>query len=275
MIYSISTDAPDPPVWGQIVASASEESGGAVQSLRWQNIKALGGATKEYIDAFDHGRLLQCALSFDNAGEAYNPTEGGARNDGGVSKRSTSRVMIKASGNVLETMAQLAYWDAYKGATVSNVTLRKRVTLRYGGIWNAVELAYTLNTPQNETHTLDQFEFATGYMPAEFSVFETLDRATGVLSPLDDTPGEQPMPLVFSTPDAKWAMGVWAPEGTPGGGYGRWRVPGGFMGLGACVKWNAVQRVNSPLVGAVLTGRVIVALGDRAGARQTLCALAS
>jgi hypothetical protein len=211
---------------------------------------------------------------FDNAGEAYNPTEGGARSDGGATRPSTSRTLIRASGNVLETFTQLAYWDPYKGATVSNVTLRKRVTLNYGGIWNAIEVVNTLYTPQNESHVLDQFEFATAYLPKQFSVFETLDRATGKLSPLADDPaGEQPLPLVFSTPDEKWAMGMWAPGGTPGGGYGRWRVPDAFAGIGGCVKMNAVQRVNGPVVGAVLTGRTIFAIGDRNGPRQTLCAL--
>jgi hypothetical protein len=211
-VYTVSTNAPDPPNWGKIVASASDESGGAIVSLKWQDIKALGGITKEFVDSFDHGRLIQCALSFDNAGEAYNPTEGGARSDGGATRPSTSRTLIRASGNVLETFTQLAYWDPYKGATVSNVTLRKRVTLNYGGIWNAIEVVNTLFTPQNESHVLDQFEFATAYLPKQFSVFETLDRATGQLSPLADDPaGEQPLPLVFSTPDEKWAMGMWAP----------------------------------------------------------------
>jgi hypothetical protein len=50
-------------------------------------------------------------------------------------------------------------------------------------------------------------------------------------------------------------------------------VPDAFAGIGGCVKMNAVQRVNGPVVGAVLTGRAIFAIGDRNGPRQTLCAL--
>ena len=59
--------------------------------------------------------------------------------------------------------------------------------------------------------------------------------------PLSDGPGEQPHPIIFSTPDTKHAMGVWSAQqpskGFEQAGYGRFRFK-----TEKVVKWNCVFR---------------------------------
>lgn len=264
--YTITQAAPSG--YGSIVAVASDESGGAVQRLAWQNITALGGITKEFVNNTDHGRLLSLSCTTNTAdSEAYNPTQGGSVNDGYITNPSTSRLLsAKATGNVLETVTQMAFWKPVAGVKRSNYILKQKVTLGYKGIWNAIAVDETLYTPENEQPAVLQFEELTMYMPPEFSVFQTLNRATHVLSPLSDGPGEQPLPIVISTPDAQWASGIWAPNGLPGGGYGRWR-------FADCTKWNAVSRTTNPVAGQTYARHLVLAVGSQADVVSTLCGL--
>ena len=60
---------------GQLVTvTASHRTAGAIEFLRWGGI--------EFINAYDHGRELQSAASFDGLTECDNPTEAGSRRDG-------------------------------------------------------------------------------------------------------------------------------------------------------------------------------------------------
>lgn len=252
---------PTPPGYGDVVATYSDESAGAIQSLVWMG--------REFIDRKDHGRLLQAAVSFDGLGESNNPTEAGCATDGSMASPSSSRLLLPACGaSSLFAAVQMANWNPVAGCKHSNVLLQKRFTLGYQGIWNAIEHVATFILPDDEQHTQAQFEFCTGYMPLDFASFWTLDRATRVLTPLaPSAPSpEQPLPLVFSTADGSFAMGCWAPGGPPGGGYGRWNE-------GDCVKWNAVSRVANPPPGGIYSFRALIAFGSRADVAQTLSGL--
>ena len=57
-----------------IYISCSERTAGAVDSLVWKD--------KEFLNSWDHGRQLQMAITVQNHGECWNPTEAGGRSDG-------------------------------------------------------------------------------------------------------------------------------------------------------------------------------------------------
>jgi hypothetical protein len=244
---------PTPPGYGDVVATYTDECAGAVTSLTWMG--------REFIDSVDHGRLLQSAFSTNTANsESYNPTEGGRALDGYSTGPSSSKLWCNTNrGNSFSTVNRMAFWNGPH--KLSNYMFTKTLTLGYTGIWNAIEWKGTFYIPENEKPAVGQFEILTGYMPKVFSTFQTVDPATGALSPLSDGPGEQPHPIIFSTPDGASAMGVWVPKGTPGGGYGRWR-------FADCVKWNAVSRVSNPI--GANTFRVLMAYGSRGDVVQTL-----
>ena len=57
-----------------VYISCSERTAGAVDSLTWKD--------KEFLNSYDHGRQLQMAMTVQNHGECWNPTEAGGRSDG-------------------------------------------------------------------------------------------------------------------------------------------------------------------------------------------------
>jgi hypothetical protein len=217
----------------------SARTAGAIDSITWRG--------KQFINAFDHGRELQSASSFDGYGECLNPTEAGSEKDG-VGKATSSRLVVsQAHGNTLETAIEMAYWLApgalyprpcgshqdfrrARNETVrSSDTLIKRVTI------GSDSIDYDITFVTTEDHQSATFEALTGYMPPGFSEFLAYDPASRALVPLTDGPGEQPLPVILATPDHKFAMGVISPHA----GYGRFRFPD-------TVKWNAVYR-ESPV----------------------------
>lgn len=246
---------------GPLALAAYNASAGAVCWMAWNN--------KQFLDAKDHGRCLQSAVSFDWLGEAFNPTEAGASmaTDGLLPSPGSSLLLNNvASASQLHTQTQMAFWFPVAGQRRSAHILRKYVQVGAAGLPNAVDWQVEFEVPPGETHAMGQFEFLTGYMPPEFSVFSTFDPRTGTLAPLADGPGEQPLPLVFATPDFKYAIGVWTPHDLAAlsGGYGRWR----FVD---CVKWNMVARVRNPQ--GTLRFRALFVVGNFAQVQAGLAAL--
>lgn len=232
----------------EIVITTTSRLAGAIHSLTWKG--------KEFIDSADHGRQLQSASNLDCAtpitGETFNPTEAGSRRDGAGPVSSGQLLQLVARGNTLETTSRMAFWLApgetsegnpAKNTTVlSNHLLRKRVRIGALGLDHLIRYDVTFVVPQGEHHTQAVFEALTGYMPWEFQKFWTLE-PDGTLSSIDAGPGEQRRPLVFSTDDAKFAMGIYSPDQpSPGfehAGYGRWAFDWAKV-----VKWNCVFRVS-------------------------------
>jgi hypothetical protein len=235
----------------EIVITTTDRLAGAIHSLTWNG--------KEFIDSHDHGRQLQSACSFDAGSpffaEAFNPTEAGSRADGAGPTSSSRLLCLKAAGNRLETTTQMAFWlrpgetsdgHAAKNSTaLSNHLLRKRVTIGANELANVIEYVTSFTVPEGEPHRYAQFEAVTGYMPAEFEKFFTYDARENKLSSLSDGPGEQSRPIVFSTSDGRFAMGVYSPDqpskGFEHAGYGRFRFAPEKV-----VKWNCVFRVRAP-----------------------------
>jgi hypothetical protein len=252
----------------EIVITTTTRLAGAIHSITWNG--------QEFIDSADHGRQLQSAASFDNSPsavpETFNPTEAGSRQDG-AGMRSTSRLLeISASGNVLRTRTQMAFWLAPGQRSagqlarnlepISRHILTKEVRIGAAGLPNVLDYTVAFAVPEGEPHAMAQFEALTGYMPPEFSVFHRFVRATGRLEPLDDGPGEQPDPVVFSTPDGRHAMGIIAADPPPprfaNPGYGRFRFASEKV-----VKWNCVYRLRDGVPPASYRFRLFVPLGTR------------
>ncbi|HLX64449.1 MAG TPA: hypothetical protein VKX17_24460 [Planctomycetota bacterium] len=232
----------------EIVITTTARLAGAIHSLTWNG--------KEFIDSWDHGRQLQSATNLDCAtpitGETYNPTEAGSRDDGVGPVSSSKLLSLSANGAELKSAIQMAFWlapgeksggnPAKNTSVLSNHLVTKRVHIGHPDLPNVIEYDVKFTLP-NEHHTQWVIEALTGYMPPEFSVFQTFNPATGALAPISDGPGEQPLPLIFSTEDKRYAMGIFAPESQPRGkekaGYGRFRFIHEKV-----VKWNCVFRVR-------------------------------
>jgi hypothetical protein len=250
-----------------LVLHASPRTAGAIDSLVFRG--------REFVNAFDHGREWQSAVSYDGFGECLNPTEAGSKKDGPGPDSSSQLLDARAGDAVLSTTVRMAFWlapdEAYKPAcgqhkdvhiaqnneVVSTDTLLKRVAVGYREMPNVIEYLVTLNV--GEPHQTMVFEALTGYMPPEFSLFLTFDPATSQIAPLSDSPGEQPLPVIVSTKDRQFAVGVYSPDPNPG--YGRFlftqnpRLKGWNTS-----KWNCVFRAGAVRPGPV-THHCFIALG--------------
>jgi hypothetical protein len=262
-----------------IVITTTNRVAGAIHSLTWNG--------KEFIDSTDHGRQLQSAASFNCAKmgefcpECYNPTEAGSRADGAGSKSSSKLLRLRAEGSELETVTQMAFWlapgeassdhPALNDTPLSRHILKKRVRAGYEDLPHVLDYEVVFTVPPGERHTYAQFEALTGYMPAEFGSFYKFNARSGKLHELDDGPGEQSWPVVFTTQSGGHAMGVFSPDQpSPGyeeAGYGRFR-----FGSEKVVKWNCVFRLCQAM--GIAAGdyrfRVFVAVGTLEDVRQSL-----
>ncbi len=266
-----------PYAGSEIVITTTPRLAGAVHSLTW--------AGREFINSADHGRQLQSASNFDCGEqfipEVFNPTEAGSVHDG-VGPTSTSRLWsLRADGNRLETLTQMAFWlrpdgrsqghPARNTTAVSNHWLKKTVTIGVDGRPNVIAYDVTFIVPEGERHHYGQFEAVTGYMPPEFSVFLRFDRQQRRLQSLSIGPGEQADPVVLATEDGQHAMGIWSPDQpSPGfqqAGYGRFAFPAQKV-----MKWNCVFRIRNPdgITAGPYRFRNRVIVGTRATVERTL-----
>jgi hypothetical protein len=267
----------------EIVITTTSRVAGAIHSLTWRG--------KEFLDSLDHGRQLQSASNFDVDGtffnETFNPTEAGCMRDAD-GPTSTSRLLwLSAGGRHLATVNQMAFWlqphessgghRAKNTTALSNHLLEKHVRIGAPELPSpardhAIRYEVMFTVPADERHTKGTFEALTGYMPPEFRTLHGL-AADGTLTPLDEGPGEQPLPIVVSTADGGHAMGVWSPDTThttrTPPGYGRF-----WFEQERVSKWNCVFRESAP-TGSDLSPGIYrylmwVAVGTREQVRETL-----
>ena len=254
-----------------IVITTTSRVAGAIHSLNWNGM--------EFVDSLDHGRQLQSACSFDLArsgpfwAECFNPTEAGSQLDHTGNKTTSRLTAHVARDNFLATKSQMAFWlapgekssgrPALNTTTLSNHHFGKIVRIGHAGLPHAIEYRATFESPQGEKHTLGQYEALTGYMPPVFSRFLTWNPSTGKTADLNDGPGEQSQPIIFTTSDEQHAMGIYTPEmpSSPSDKptYGRFRFPREKV-----VKWNCVFRIRNA-TGIDLTGvslRMFVCVGS-------------
>jgi hypothetical protein len=264
----------------EIVITTTGRLAGAIHSLTWND--------KEFINSTDHGRQLQSAAGFDvdkdHGPETFNPTEAGSRDDGTGTKSSSKLLRLRADGPLLETTTQMAFWLApgeksegqlaRNDTVLSHCLLSKRVHIGHKELPHAIEYEVTFTVPAEEKHVSAQFEALTGYMPAEFSRFWKYNIEKAALEELSDGPGEQARPVVFSTADGAYAMGVYSPDQPSRGwqevGYGRFRFKEEKVN-----KWNCAFRTANPkgLPPGDYHYRMFVAVGTVEDVRTTLKAL--
>lgn len=249
-----------------ITITTCDHDAGAICSVTWNG--------KQFIDDYDHGRQLQSAVAFGNTkedvngnSEAYNPTEAGAwvGTDGINPSPSSSQFIEGNTANgTLYTKIRMAYFKPVNGVTLSNNYIQKWVSIGMPGMPNVVRYQTSFTRAWGETHGYGQFEVLTGYMPASFSSFWTLDVVGGAYTaqPLSDGPGEQNKPVILCTPDSQYCMGIYSrnvPQATyPDAGYGRWRFT--YQNV---VKWNTVTRLNNPPYLLTTTQYVLIGTMDQ------------
>ncbi len=264
----------------EIVVTTTARLAGAIHSLTWNG--------KEFIDSADHGRQLQSASNLDCgtpiASETFNPTEAGSIHDGAGPLSSSRLLRHAASGAVLQSATQMAFWlrpgEKSGGHLAKNTTvlsahlLTKRVQIGHENLPHVIRYDVTFTLPAGERHTLAVFEALTGYMPAEFDRFLQFDPASGEVAPLDAAPGEIARPVIFSVAAGAHAMGIYAPPqpapGTAGPSYGRFRFEQEKV-----VKWNCVFRVSDGegLAAGDYAFRMFVIVGDLATVTDSMRAL--
>jgi hypothetical protein len=241
-VWSISDTYRGDPV----TVRASDQFAGAIFSVTWRGV--------EFIDAFDHGRQLQSAAQFNGLRECYNPTEAGANADGG-GRWSSSRLMsVAAKENQLETRTRMAFWlapgeaspscpgGARNTAALSDHAIAKTVTISKNVIANDV----TFHVPRSYERA--DFEAVTAYLPAQFDTFWSYDPKADVIKPLSTARGSQATPLVISTKDRRFALGVYSPslpqQTHPHSGYGWQRFQTENVS-----KWSCVYRLRNVQAG--------------------------
>ena len=246
--------------------------GGAVSSLRWRG--------REFLDASDHGRLLQGALAFGSEGECLNPTLAGASRDpAGVS---TSRLLaLRLDGRSLESATRMAFWHhggevcqtargpkarAANADPLSDVVYRQRMTPNFEGRSGAVLDEITLVAAA--AHAPATVEALTAYTPAAFSVLYALAPDAGRFVRDDDLrtgPAERTTPLILALPDGSAALGVVSLDAAPHHYEGRY--------LGAVNKWNVVYAPQGPFTAGAHAYRCVWAIGTLAQVEATLTAV--
>jgi len=222
---------------GPLVLSTFDHTAGAFCSVKWNGL--------EFIDAVDHGRCLQSAVSFNQMGEAFNPTEAGGFADGNLPLPSSSVVLNYVIDRAtLATEARMAFWNPVAGQKTSSYVHRKWVQVGVPGRPNVIRYEVAFEIPASEVHSVAQFEWLTGYHTPTLNRFYRMNPANGALSELSDGPGEQEWPVIFANASGSHAIGV---IGKPlvSGGYGRWR-PAAMRCVQQCTKWNVVSRIDFP-----------------------------
>ncbi len=247
----------------EITITTTERLAGAIHSLTWNG--------KEFIDSYDHGRQLQSACHFDGFGECFNPTEAGSSSDGTGDTSSSLLLNYSSTENSLSTESKMAFWlspgdTAWCGLVInetetSDFIHTKNVTIGYNNMPHVIEYLVTYKIPDSVDVYHGIFEAVTGYMPIDFSSFWTYDPEIHQLDTLSVGPGEQAIPVILSTPDSAYAMGIYTPDlpdnNWPTTGYGRW-----LFDWADVVKWNCVFRRNNVIEEETYQFRTYVIVGS-------------
>ncbi|MFV0338685.1 MAG: PEP-CTERM sorting domain-containing protein [Chthoniobacterales bacterium] len=247
------------------MSTDSSRTASAIDSVVWNGV--------EFIDSYDHGRQLQSAVNHGISGyawvpESYNPTQAGSVSNGRGEGSTSTLISENVSGNQLTTSGAMAFWlpasraNSYNDVNLSATTIDTTYTFgaSLSGIWfdNIIRHDVTFHvpaTPQVDdlgaTYFYHQFEALTGYMPPEFNTFRTWNPATNQLTIITAPDMEQNLPLIVSTADGQYAMGIFSydlpQDEFLSAGYGAWFFEGANSdaGSGAGVsKWNAVYRIG-------------------------------
>lgn len=224
-----------------LAVTASARDGGAVCSLVYNG--------KELVNDFDHGRQLQVAWSYNDADEAYNPTEAGSERDGKGLHSTSQLISARVESNTLRTVSHPAYWrdvnvpEQYRKNTalVTKDMLTKQITLGYQGdphvlvFDTKVTLSPDLTGPRM---TSLRIEAPTLYVTRDLNCHTLFDPSDGTLTcmPLRPPTKNQLNTVInqvmrrdhipiMSTPDEKYAIAFYSREQVNFWSYYTWDVP--------------------------------------------------
>lgn len=257
---------------GGITIMADAGWGGSIISAQYYGY--------ELVDMFDHGREIQSALSFDDLGECYNPTEAGRYGD--ISGSQSEVLDMSVKNNVLHTITDAAFWlppgmtyfgqrcgtavpylyEAQNHTDVGGYLIEK--TVQFDG---PNSLRFDLSYTVPNFHEKGTFEF-TGYLQEPYQFFYTFNPATGVMADLKAGEtvdiGEQPLPVILTNHTV--AMGVYAkPDNKGGPGFGRWKFYSSRVN-----KWNVVWRERKIQPGTIINRTAWVCIGTERDVMQCL-----
>ncbi|KAK7114592.1 uncharacterized protein [Littorina saxatilis] len=268
---------------GSLFISASTRVGGAVDSVVFDNT--------EFINAWDHGRELQVAMTMLPNGECFNPTEGGGRDDQRGAATTTKIQSISSQNGMLSTTVLPAFWlkpgDKETQDTGSNCTagspalntqdvypypFSKNITFGCPGADSDPCFTYSLSVVVGGSipkYTTIQVEGPTGYHTGEFNTTKSLDVTTGALVDFDTS-----KPLVFSTWCLQHAFGIWAPPGQDpdySPSYASMHFVQGQNFADATQKWSVVWRtkaVSEDSLPMTLNYKVYICVGTQIDAAK-------
>ena len=210
-----------------IILRTADRIAGAVDSITWKG--------RGFVSGMDHGRSIQYAWFLNGSG-CDNPTEAGSADDGTGPTSSSILESITANGNALTTVSHPAFWgkpgetdpaQCPGGATnktiVSNDILQKTVTIGYQNLPNVIEFQadISLSEPTNGTLIFPPISYQPGDIFPEFWTYSPKDdKLTDITGSLTLMPGLNgaknsafDLPVILSTADGHYAIGLYAPDG--------------------------------------------------------------
>jgi len=249
--------------FGGISFCGSARMAGAIDSVIWNN--------KQFINAWDHGRELQIAIT-NASGECYNPTEAGSANDGPGLTTTSKLLAVNTIGNVYRTTTLPAFWlvphqkDPGNGciavnlSPLSNYETSKSVLIGGYGVANAIQYLISIKVPERQSYL--QVEAPTGYMPEDFDTFWNINLINGQIVQTNQGPGEdKDFPVIIATQDQRFAMGAFL-LGAPSSyvHYVRYYFPyGPAQGTS---KWSVVWRgLDGVSAGQTISFDTVICVG--------------
>jgi hypothetical protein len=232
------------------------------------------------------------AWSYNDADEAYNPTEAGSERDGKGEQSTSQLVSVLVESNTLRTVSHPAYWrhtslaEQYRKNTalITKDTLSKQITLGHQGdphvlvFETQIALSPELTGPRM---TSLRIEAPTLYASRDLNCHTLLDLADGKLmrvplrsqtenqmnTVIDQVTRRDHVPIM-STGDEQYAVAFYSPEQVNFWSYFTWDVPSDDPAF-ACSKITAFFK-NPAEAGQSYTYRTFVIVGDLATVKTSL-----
>lgn len=206
-------------VFGEPLYIKTDESfAGGINSFNW------GGF--EYLTDFDHGRGMQATFRTNWAGECFNPTESGNRQDYKDSPSSSSLEEIYTNKNYMRTQTRMAFWltttDNYydncplkekslrNTKNLSDEVLYKQITIGIPKHENVIVLDEKFYIAENNLNDGGGFEGVTNYSSPDLNtayIFNLNDNNITPYGIILQATNSGPNPYIVATKDGKRAIG--------------------------------------------------------------------
>jgi hypothetical protein len=159
---------------------------------------------------------------------------------------------------------------------LSDDVLTKQITIGSHGLANVIRYKVAFGVPTDRHQA--GFEAVTGYMPPDFARFWSYDPISDLISPAFERTGGQQLPLVVSTANGNFALGVLRSfddrryEAIAQHVYGHWDFTQPSM-ASPTIKWNSYFHFATVRAGdySFTTYIVIGTLGDIRRTMRQLC----